>query len=301
MGLTAARARRRRDTAAGLAFTLPALAHTLVFMLIPAAAALYFSFTEWDMVGAPRWIGLDNYRDLLLDHERYPDFLTSVRVTLVYTVLAVPASLLTGFVQAYLIDQVRRGQSAFRLVFYLPMVTAEAAVAAVWKWLYDPQFGLINWVLAGFGVTGPDWLGTPELVVPAMAVIAAWQSGTAMLIFLAGLKGVPREYYEAAEVDGANRWQRLIRITLPLLRPTTFYLVVTTTIFALQLFGIVFVLFRGGVSPEHSGLSYVLHLYLYGYRNGEMGAACAMSFLLFVTILIVTWAQFRLARRGAEE
>lgn len=293
--------RRRRDALAGFAFTAPAMLHTLVFMLVPAGAALYFSFTEWDMISPARWVGLRNYQEILFDSDLYPDFWKSVRVTALYALLSVPASLVTGFVQAYLIDLLRRGQALYRLVFYLPVITAEAAVAAIWKWLYDPQFGLINAGLEVLGGTGPDWLGTPGVVIPALVLIAAWQSGTAMLIFLAGLKGIPRTYYEAAEVDGANRWQQLGRITLPLLRPTTFYLVVTGVIAALQVFGLVYVLFGGNAGPERSGLSYVLHLYLFGYRNGAMGAASAMSVLLFVTILLVTAAQFRLVPQQYEE
>jgi ABC-type sugar transport system permease subunit len=144
-------------------------------------------------------------------------------------------------------------------------------------------------------------LGSPATVVPALAFIAAWQSGTCMLIFLAGLKGIPRAYYEASEVDGANARQRLWRITLPMLRPTTFFLSVTGMISALQVFGIVYVLFSGNTGPEASGLTYVLHLYLAGFRNGAMGAASAMSFLLFVAILLITAAQFRLMPRDYEE
>ncbi|GAA4187659.1 sugar ABC transporter permease [Streptosporangium oxazolinicum] len=294
---TARLRRGRRNTVAGYLFVGPAILHTVVFMLVPAVAALYFSFTRWDMLSPAEWVGLRNYTEILTDSQLYPDFWKSVRVTLLYTVLAVPVSLLTGFVQAYLIDMVRKGQSFYRLAFYLPVVTAEAAVAAIWLWLYDSRFGLLNAALGVVGVEGPDYLGTPGLVVPALALIAAWQSGTAMLIFLAGLKGIPKSYYEAAEIDRAGRWQRLVHITLPLLRPTTFYLVVTGVIASLQMFGLVYVLFKSNAGPERSGLSYVLHLYLFGYRDGLMGPASAMSFLLFVTILIVTWAQFRLARR----
>jgi multiple sugar transport system permease protein len=293
--------RRRGDTMTAYLFVTPALLHTLIFMLLPAAAALYFSFTEWDMISPARWVGLSNYKEILFNGDLYPDFWKSVQVTALYTLLAVPASLLTGFVQAYLIDGIRRGEAFFRLAFYLPVVTAEAAVGAIWLWLYDPQFGLINAALEGIGLDGHDWLGSPATVVPALAFIAAWQSGTCMLIFLAGLKGIPRAYYEASEVDGANARQRLWRITLPMLRPTTFFLSVTGMISALQVFGIVYVLFSGNTGPEASGLTYVLHLYLAGFRNGAMGAASAMSFLLFVAILLITAAQFRLMPRDYEE
>ncbi|WP_204041617.1 carbohydrate ABC transporter permease [Acrocarpospora phusangensis] len=288
----------RSEAVAGWLFITPAVAHTLVFMAAPAVGALLLSFSQWDMTSAPTWAGLDNYRAVLFDRDLYPDFLVAVRVTAYYALLAVPASLLTGFVQAYLIDAVRRGQGVFRLAFYLPMITAEAAVAAIWKWLYDPQFGLINGLLGVFGAEGPDWLGEPAMVVPALALIAAWQSGTAMIIFLAGLKGIPRNLYEAAEVDGARRRDQLLRITIPLLRPTTFYLVITGVIGALQVFGLVYVLFGRDIGgPESAGLTYVLQLYVTGFRDGEMGAASAMSFLLFAVTIMVTALQFRLLRR----
>ncbi|MFC7363357.1 carbohydrate ABC transporter permease [Nocardioides astragali] len=294
-------ARREGDTLTAYLFVAPAMLHTLIFMLVPAGAALYFSFTEWDMISPARWVGLANYQEVLFNGDVYPDFWKSVQVTALYVVLSVPASLLTGFVTAYLIDTVRRGESFYRLAFYLPVVTAEAAVGAVWLWLYDPQFGLVNQALGVIGLEGKDWLGTPSTVVPALALIAAWQSGTCMLIFLAGLKGIPSVYYEASEVDGAGAAQRLWRITLPLLRPTTFFLTVTGLISALQVFGLVYVLFSGSPGPEGSGLTYVLHLYLAGFRNGSMGAASAMSFLLFVAILLITAVQFRLMPRDFED
>ncbi|MGP3955653.1 carbohydrate ABC transporter permease [Nonomuraea sp. 3N208] len=295
-----ARKGARSDTFVGWLFVAPAILHTIIFMAVPAAGALFLSFTDWDMTSTPRWTGLRNYQEILFDRDLYPDFWISVRVTLLYAVLAVPAALFTGFVQAYLIDAVRRGQGFFRLAFYLPVVTAEAAVAAIWRWLYDPQFGLINEVLALIGIDGPDWLGIPEMVVPALVLIAAWQSGTAMLIFLAGLKGIPRNLYEAAEIDGANRRAQLFSLTLPLLRPTTFYLTVTGIIFALQMFGVVYVLFGRDIGgPESAGLTYVLQLYVSGFRDGEMGVASAMSFLLFIATLLITALQFRLSRRDA--
>src|SRR5665809_41113 len=150
-------ARRAGDTLTAYLFVTPAMVHTLIFMLVPAGAALYFSFTEWDMISPVRWVGLANYQEILFNGDLYPDFWKSVQVTTLYVVLAVPASLLTGFVQAYLIDGIRRGVAFFRLAFYLPVVTAEAAVGAVWLWLYDPQFGLVNEALAVIGLEGKDW------------------------------------------------------------------------------------------------------------------------------------------------
>lgn len=286
----------------GYALIAPTLAYFLVFLLYPALAALYYSFTDWNLRTDPAWVGLSNYRDLLVDRVRFPYFWQSVRVTVLYTVVAVPLTLVTALVQALLLDAVRRGASLFRLLLFLPVVSAEAAVAVIWRWLYDPGYGLFNGMLAIVGLPGQNWLNNPELVVPALAVISAWQCGISMIIFLAGLKSIPRQLREAAISDGAGPIQRFRYVTLPLLRPTTFYLLVTGVIGALQVFGLVYVIFSGAVTggPQQSGLTYVLHLYLFAFRYDAMGAACAMSFILFVLIVIVTAVQFRVVRQDIE-
>jgi multiple sugar transport system permease protein len=292
----------RRDHVVGWLLITPAVVYFVVFLLYPALSALYYSFTDWNLRSAASWVGLSNYTDLLFNDVKYPHFWKSVQVTLQYTLIAVPLTMVSALVQALLVNSIRRGANLFRLLLFLPVVTAEAAVGAIWRWLYDPQYGLINSILGLFGIPGQNWLNTPELVIPALAFIAAWQCGISMIIYLAGLKGIPSSIREAAIIDGAGSWQRFWRVTLPMLRPTTFYLLVTGVIAALQVFGLVYVIFSGSGrsvtgGPEQSGLTYVLHLYLFAFRYDAMGAACAMSFILLVFIMIITALQFRFVRQ----
>jgi len=294
--------RRRRDALVGYALVAPAVAYFAIFLLYPALAALYYSFTEWNLRSEPTWIALDNYRDLLFDRVRFPYFWQSVKVTALYTLLAVPLTLVTALAQALLLNTIRRGANLFRLLLFLPVVSAEAAVGVVWRWLYDPGYGLINGLLGLVGLPGQNWLNNPDLVVPALGFISAWQCGISMIVFLAGLKAIPGMVREAATIDGAGPLQRFRYVTVPMLRPTTFYLLVTGVIGALQVFGLVYVIFSGAVTggPQQAGLTYVLHLYLFAFRYDAMGAACAMSFLLFVLILIVTAVQFRFLRQDID-
>ncbi|MET8053149.1 MULTISPECIES: carbohydrate ABC transporter permease [unclassified Streptosporangium] len=295
----------RRDHVIGWLLIAPAVIYFVIFLLYPALAALYYSFTDWNLRSAPNWVGLANYSDLLFDDVRYPHFWKSIRVTLQYTLIAVPLTLVTALAQALLINTIRRGSNLFRLLLFLPVVTAEAAVGAIWRWLYDPQYGLVNSFLGLFGIPGQNWLNTPELVIPALSFIAAWQCGISMIIYLAGLKGIPDSIREAAIIDGAGPVQRFRKIVVPMLRPTTFYLLVTGVIAALQVFGLVYVIFSGGGGrsvtggPEQSGLTYVLHLYLFAFRYDAMGAACAMSFILFLFIMIITALQFKFVKQEA--
>ncbi|MET8340182.1 carbohydrate ABC transporter permease [Streptosporangium canum] len=281
------------------------MAYFIVFLLYPALSAFYYSLTDWNLRSAANWVGLTNYTDLLFDDVKYPHFWKSVRVTLQYTLIAVPLTLGSALAQALLINAIRRGSNLFRLLLFLPVVTAEAAVGAIWRWLYDPQYGLVNGFLGLFGIPGQNWLNTPELVIPALAFIAAWQCGISMIIYLAGLKGIPDSIREAATIDGAGPVQRFWKIVFPMLRPTTFYLLVTGVIAALQVFGLVYVIFSGGGGksvtggPEQSGLTYVLHLYLFAFRYDAMGAACAMSFILFLFIMIITALQFKFVKQEA--
>jgi multiple sugar transport system permease protein len=287
----------------GYLLITPALVYFVVFLLYPALAALYYSFTTWNLRTPARWVGLTNYHDLFVNGAKYPYFWQSMRVTFYYTLLAVPLTMVTALVQALLLNSIRRGANLFRLLLFLPVVSAEAAVGVIWRWLYDPGYGLLNALLGVFGIPGQNWLDNPRLVVPALALISAWQCGISMIIYLAGLKNIPAGIREAAITDGAGAAQRFRYVTLPMLRPATFYLLVTNIIAALQVFGVVYVIFSGGAvsgGPQQAGLVYVLHLYLFAFRYDAMGAACAMSFILFTITLVVTAVQFRLVRQDTE-
>jgi multiple sugar transport system permease protein len=296
---------RQRDKLIGMLFVAPLVVYFIVFLLFPTAAALYFSFTKWNMRSDATWIGFQNYEKLFTDSNAYPYFWHSLRVTAQYVIFAVPVSLITALTLAMLINAIKRGQDFFKVAFYLPVITAEAAVGTMWRWIYDPLNGLLNVALREVGLPTKNWLGDPEVVIPALAIIAAWQCGGAMIIFLAGLKGIPDHLYEAASVDGANGLRRFRHITLPMLKPTTFYLLITGLIGGFQVFGVVYVIFSGmgdigSGGPGRAGLTYVLYLYTRAFRYYEMGAASAMSFILFVIILIVTLIQFRFVPQSYE-
>jgi len=295
---------RNPEHLTGWLFVAPTAIFSLVFFAYPVFGALYYSFTRWDMQTAPIWVGLQNYAHLFTDRVNFPYFWHSLVVTLIYMVIAIPLSLVTALTLAMFINALRRGQDLFKVLFYLPVITTEVAVATIWKWLYDPLFGLINLGLKLFGIHGQDWLNQPTTAIPALALISAWQCGNALIIFLAGLKSIPLDYYEAARIDGASTWQSFRWITIPLLRPTTFFLLITGQIAGFQLFGLVYVLYgAGGGSiggPRQVGLSYVLELYNQAFRYFQMGPACAMSMLLFSVIAVVTFVQFRFIPQTAD-
>lgn len=295
---------RKNDHLIGWLFVAPTVIFSLVFFAYPLVSALFYSFTTWDMQNAPIWVGLQNYVHLFYDRVNFPYFWHSLVVTLTYMVIAIPLSLVTALTLALMINSLRRGQDLFKVLFYLPVITTEVAVATIWKWLYDPLFGLINLALHALGLHGQDWINQPSTALPALSLISAWQCGNAMIIFLAGLKGIPTDYYEAARIDGASAWQRFRSITLPLLRPTTFFLLITGQIAGFQLFGLVYVLYGAGGGtiggPQQVGLSYVLELYDQAFRYFQMGPACAMSMLLFTIIAAFTFIQFRFVPQTAD-
>ena len=295
---------RYGESLIGILFVTPVVLYFLIFLLYPALGALYYSFTEWNMRTHPIWVGLWNYKHLLFDRIKYPYFWHSLGVTAKYTGIAMPLSFVTALVLALLINAVKRGQDFFKVAFYLPVITAGAAVATMWRWIYDPLYGLLNIGLKAVGLQPQRWLGEPRMIIPALAIISAWQCGFAMIVFLAGLASIPSRLYEAAEIDGAGAWQKFRYIMLPMLKPTTFFLLVTGLIAAFQVFDIVYVLFRTGGGtiggPGQAGLTYVLSLFDHAFRYYEMGVACAMSFILFVIILIVTYLQFRFVPQSYE-
>jgi len=288
---------RKRDSIFGLLFVLPVIIYFIIFLLYPMGTAFYYSFTDWNMRSEPNWVGLQNYHQLFFDRLHYPYFWQSLKVTCQYVLISIPLSLTMALVLALMVDALRRGQDFFKMAFYLPVITADVAVATIWRWLYDPIYGLLNMFLGIFGLPAQNWLWNADMVIPSLAIISAWQCGGSMIIFLAGLKSIPSELYEVSSIDGASSWQRFRFITLPMLRPTTFYLLVTGTIGAFQVFGLVYTLFGAGGGtiggPDQAGLTYVLYLYQQAMRYYQVGGANAMSMILLVIIFIVTYLQFR--------
>jgi len=291
----------RREARAAWAFLAPALLTLLVFFLLPVLLAFVLSFTDFDVyavgdLGNARWVGLRNYADLV----REPLFWRSLRNTLLFAFLGGPLTVGLALGAALLVNApYARARRFFRTAFFAPVVATLVAMAVVWHALYHPRFGLIGHVLAALGLPRLDWLGDPHLALPALVLLAAWKNfGYTMIVFVAGLQGVPEELYEAARIDGARAWQRFRHVTLPLLGPTFLFVSVVTLIGYLQVFAEPYVMTPEG-GPLKSTLTTSLLMYERGFRWWSLGPAAAVAVLLFVVVLAVTLAQLRL--RGGED
>ncbi|HEY3107411.1 MAG TPA: sugar ABC transporter permease, partial [Chloroflexota bacterium] len=294
------RRRRRWATTAdlwGYAFIGPWVVGFFVFTLGPFLASLYLSFSEYKLVDAPTWVGLKNYDTMfssLWSDAGDIQVWTSLRNTVYYTVFHVPLAMLLAFFIAQLLNADVRAMPLFRTMFYLPSVTAGVATAILWLWLLNPS-GLVNYGLSLVGVTGPRWFGSSQWAMPGLILMSLWGIGGTIIVYLAGLQGVPQQLYEAASIDGAGWWGKLRHVTVPMMTPTIFFTMVMGLIASFQVFTPALVITDGG--PGTSTLFYLLHLYRNGFRWFNMGYASAMAWLLFVIILVFTLLQVRLSRR----
>ena len=286
------RSMRRHESVWGILMIAPLMVGWAIFFLIAFVASFGVSLTSWTLLSAPTFVGIDNYARLVQDGR----FIASIGNTLRLTLLFVPLNLVVAIGLAITLNRLPYFRHVYRAVFSLPLLTLPVATALVWKWLYDPTFGPINGVLRLLGIDGPKWLADPTLAMPALVVMLVWNGvGRDMIIFLAGLKAIPHDLYEAAEVDGANRWQMFRHITLPLLSPTTFFVAVVSTIGALQVFDAVYVMTGGG--PGGTTRTVVFYLYEEAFKNFRIGYASAMTWVLFLLVLAFTLVQFRAQRR----
>jgi multiple sugar transport system permease protein len=278
-------------------FVAPPLLGFLVFGLGPMIASLALSFTQYDVLTPPEPVGLDNYRRLVTE-----DFFVG-RTTLNtgFYLLGVPVGIAVSLGIAMLLDRATRFQAFFRTVYFIPSVCSIVALALLWKWIYRSDYGLINTSLSALGVDEPPaWLADRRLVKPSLVFMGVWTNlGYDIVVLLAALKTVPRHLLEAAELDGANAWQRFRHVTFPAISPTLFFVSVTATIASLQGFDQVWVMTRGG--PAYASATYMLYVYVTGFQYFRMGYACAMAWLLGIVVLLVTWAQFRIARHWVVE
>ena len=286
--------------AAGWLFLAPALILIGVFFFLPVAASLLLSLTDFDIyaVGDPsnaRFVGLRNYAALL----KSPLFWQALKNTFVFALVGGPLTVAASLGAALLVNaKLTRFRTFFRTVYFIPFVTTLVAVAIVWRYLYHPQYGLINYALSAVGIEGIDWLGDPRWAMPAIILMSVWKNfGYNMLIFIAGLQGIPSELYEAAMLDGAGPLRRFWHVTLPMLGPTLLFVAVITLIGYFQLFAEPYVMTAGG--PLRSTTSVVLLMYEEGFRWWRMGYAAALAFVLFLVMLAWTFIQFRLQRRSA--
>ena len=286
-----------RRPSAAFWLVLPAMLLMGFFFVLPVVASLLLSFTDFDLYALARWdhlrlIGFENYRHLLND----PLFFLALKNTFYFVAIGAPLSVSASLLTALLINQRRvRGQGFFRTVFFLPVVTTLVAVAVVWRYLYHPRLGLLNYVLSLLGIEPIDWLGDPQWAMPSLIIMAVWKNfGFNMVIFIAGLKSIPRRLYEAAEVDGAGAFEQFRSITLPLLAPTFVFVGIVTLIGYFQLFAEPYVMTQGG--PSGRTLSVALLMFEEGFRWWNLGYAAAISFVLFLIILSGTVLQMLMRR-----
>ncbi|MCG8514744.1 MAG: sugar ABC transporter permease [Halanaerobiales bacterium] len=271
-----------------LVFLLPNLLGFLLFILIPILASFGLSFTQWDLLGDISWVGLGNYTELLSDKI----FIQVFWNTLYYSVGTVPLGIAIALLLAIALNQKIRGVKFYRGAYFLPVVSSTVAVAVVWQWIYNPEFGLLNYVLSLLGIDGPSWLTSTVWAMPAIIITSIWKGlGYNMLLFLAGLQGIPKTYYEAAEIDGANWFNKFWKITLPLLSPTTFFVVIMSVISSFQVFDIIYVMTEGG--PGRSTSVLVHYLYQNAFQYFRMGYASAIAYILFFLVFILTLIQLK--------
>jgi multiple sugar transport system permease protein len=278
---------RRKEAVEGYLFMLPAVYGFLAFTLLPMLASFMLSLTDYDLISAPRWAGVANYTTMAKD----PFFWRSLRVTLTYAVLNLPLGLVLALAVAILLNQRVPFVAFWRTLYVLPTVLSGVAVAVLWRWLFNPEFGLLNVILRFFGIRGPNWLGSPQWALPSLVIMGLWGIGGGTLIYLSGLQSIPTDLYEAASIDGAGALGRFRNVTLPMLSPILLFNVVTGLIGTFQYFTEAYVLTSGG--PENATLFYMLYLYRNAFSYFQMGYASALAWTLFVIVVVLTLAVFK--------
>ena len=286
---------RTREALAGYLFLTPWLIGLLCFVLIPMLASAYFSFTSYDVVNTPKFVGLRNFREIFTkDRLFWPSMLLTFR----YAIIVVPLSLIGSLLAAMLLNQALKGTVIFRTLFFMPHLTPIAASAVLWAWMFNPDVGPINYFIRNnLGIeNAPGWFRDPQWAMTGLIIMAMWGAigGNTMLIFLAGLQGIPQELYEAAAIDGAGPWAKFRSVTIPLLTPTIFFNLVLGIIGALRVFTAAFVATQGG--PVYATHFYALYIYEKAFRYFEMGYASALAWIFFFIMFVFTFIQFRSSR-----
>ena len=281
----------RQDLIAGVAYLLPSAMALLFFVIIPVVTAFLLSFSRWEVLSTrdTAFVGLDNYTHLLTSKQ----FWNSIKNTLYFGVVKIPADIVIALLIAMLLNRKIRGLPFYRTVYFLPVITSTVAVSAVWRYMYDPNFGFANVVLKWLGVAPQTWLYDPKLAMPSVILAALWKGlGYDIVIYLAGLQGIPRIYYEAAAIDGANNWQKFWKVTWPLLSPVTYFILVMSIINSFRVFGQIHVLTPKG-GPLKSTEVIVLYIYRNAFQEYRFGRAAAAAFILFAIVTVLTQVQRR--------
>ncbi|MEO7719779.1 MAG: sugar ABC transporter permease [Capsulimonas sp.] len=277
----------------GYAFISPWLLGFLAFTAYPFLTSLYLSFTRYNIVQTPVWVGGANYHNLLTGD---PLFWKSLGVTFHFALIAVPLGVILGVTLALLLNLDLKGMGVYRTIFFLPSILPTVATSVVFLWLFNPEIGLINRILRAVGVTGPEWLQSPQWALPSLVILSLWAVGGSMVIYLAGLKDIPTHLYEAATIDGATAWQRLRHVTLPMLSPVIFFNLIMGVIGVFQYFTEAYIMTPGG-GPEDSTHFYAVYLFERAWRYLDMGYASAMAWVLFLVIMVITGLLFWTQRR----
>ena len=285
---------RRREAVAGYLFVVPWLVALLVFTAYPVLAALFFSFSEYNILQPPEWVGLQNYEAMLSED---PSFWTGVGNSAVYAVMAVPLTLAVSLALALILSTRATGIGFYRTVFYLPSLAPPVAGAVVFMLLFSPNQGLVNAALGSLGLRPPDWFLDPAWAKPTLVILHLWGLGSSVLIFLAGLKEIPQTYLEAAAIDGANAWQRFRHVVVPLLTPVILFNLVMGVIYSFQVFTSAFVIGGTTGQPLESTLMFMILIYRNAFKYFKMGYASALSVVLFAVVLALTLVIFRSSGR----
>lgn len=286
----AARARQRSTLFWGLLFSAPAILGFLLFVAGPMIASLILSLTDYNVFRRGiEFIGFENYARIFSGQD--PLFIKSLQATFYFVVLRVPAVIIISFLIALLLNSEVKGRALFRTIIYLPSIVPVVATAMIWMWLLNPDLGLVNQVLRSVGLPTSKWLYAQDTVVPSIVLTTLWGIGGTVIIFLAGLSGIPRQYYEAVEMDGGNAFHKMFAITVPMLSPTIFFNTVLVLINSFQVFAEAYILTEGG--PNNASLFYVFYLWRTAFRDAEMGYASALAWVLFAIIMVFTLLVFR--------
>ena len=284
----------RRKAIEGYLYISPFILGFLIFTAYPLLASLYLSFTSYNIISDPTWIGLENYRRAFTQDNQ---FWASLGRTGRYALMVVPLGILCSLLAAMLLNQGFKGTTIFRTIFFLPSITPIIASVLIWLWLLQPSIGVVNYLLSLIGVPGPPWVQSTTWALPSLVILSLWNTagGSRMIVFLAGLQGVPQELYEAAHIDGANRWQRFVNVTVPMISPTIFFNLVISVIGALSVFSVAYIGTQGG--PAYATYFYVYHLYVSAFQFNLMGYASALAWVFLIIVLALTVIQFGLQKR----
>ena len=283
---------RRREVAWALVCVAPAVLGFVLWQLGPILGSLYVALTDWRIAGTPSWVGAENFSRIFAEDRL---FRKSLAVTAYYSLGSVPLRMLVAFAVAVLLNQRIRALPVFRTIFYLPSIVPLIASSVLWIWLFNPDFGLLNAMITPLGFRKSAWIYGSGSVIPALILMSLWDIGPMMIIFLAGLQGVPRQLYEAVEIDGGNPWHKMSRITIPLVTPTILFNLILSIIGAMQTFVQPYVMTEGG--PNNASLLYVLYLYNKAFQQSQMGYASALAWVLFVVIALLSLVVFRTSSR----